>query len=108
MTALDTIRRASTLMKARAEALPSGRWEKEFSDVIRTDVPFGADGYLLAECPTVERAAHIAAADPAFMLAVATLLDSHADVHALRECGERLTVPCPALTVARRYLREDS
>jgi hypothetical protein len=42
--------------------------------------------------------------DDKFMLAVAVWLDSHADIHTLRTCDERLVTPCPALAVARAYL----
>jgi hypothetical protein len=40
-------------------------------------------------------------------LALATWLESHADIHALRTCDERLVQPCPARTVARAYAPDE-
>lgn len=112
MTALDTIRRASALMRERAvvatvAAMP---WEADEIGVIWTQE---ADGQpvLIANRATDEDAAHIAAADPTTMLAVTDWLASVADryVH-MNETGAILggTDWEAALTVARRYLREDS
>lgn len=71
----ERLREAAALMRARAESIPAGPWEKEFSDVIRTDVPFGSDGYLVAETATVERANYIASWHPLVAFAVADVLD---------------------------------
>lgn len=52
---------------------------------------------------------HYSSWHPAVALAVATWLDSHADIHTFRTCDERLTTPfCPALAVARAYLGRES
>lgn len=75
-TPAETIRRAIEQMRADAASVPHGRWEKEFSDVVRTDVPFGGPGYLIAETATVERATYIASWHPAVALAVADLLEA--------------------------------
>lgn len=110
MTALDTIRRASALMRKRAEAATPGPWDVDEIGAVWTQE---ADGQpvLIAKRATDEDAAHIAAADPPTMLALADWLDSVAERHVhMFETGAILggTDWEAALTVAHRYLREDS
>lgn len=103
----ETLRRAAGLMRERAEAAALGPWE----------AVEGASGAWWVERPNTadiaidlhgEYARHIASWHPAVALAVATWLNSHADIHALRTCDERLVVPCPALAAARAYLGESA
>lgn len=76
----NLLRRAAALMRERATEppIPPGPWETEFSDVIRTDLPFGAPGYLIAEGATLAEAHHIASWHPAVALAVADRLETAA------------------------------
>jgi hypothetical protein len=117
----DELRRAASLMRERAEAATPGPWRFTDSEAVNDVwnggmVVVSADGDPIANCEDewyepdpgepapLNDAAHIAAADPPFMLAMAVWLDSHADIHVLRTCDERLVTPCPALAVARAYL----
>ena len=105
-TPAETIRRAIEQMRADAASVPHGRWEKEFSDVIRTDVPFGGPGYLIAETATVERATYIAAWSPDRALATADLLEAVLTSRRFRH-GDRLeALERAALRLARTYLGE--
>jgi hypothetical protein len=100
------LREAATLMRALASEppVPAGPWETEFSDVIRTDVPFGEPGYLLAECATIPEAKHIASWHPAVAVAVAGLLEEHADGW---DAGQYdVSQDDHALAVAHTYLAE--
>lgn len=107
------LRKAATLMRERATTapIPAGPWEREFSDAIRTDIPFGSPGYLIAECATNVEAEHIASWHPAVALAVADWLEFEANVH---EASVRNSAPADhrlstqALAVARAYLGESS
>jgi len=114
----DLLRRAAAALRERAEKATPGPWEESV---------LGSEGYaVMAANPNgglrrvrVSRhgyedwdtdkanAEYVASMHPAVALAVATWLDSHADIHVLRTCDERLVVPCPALAVARAYLGED-
>lgn len=114
------MRRAARLMRERAAApVPPGPWESEFSDVIRTDVPFGSYGYVITECANITEARHIASWHPVVALAVADWLIDAADIHepdgnpgkephSCTTCGWGW--PCDsaenALAVARAYLGE--
>ena len=100
----EVLRKAAAAMRYRAERIPVGPWEKEFSDVIRTDVPLGAKDYMIAETETVERAAHIASWHPAVALAVADWLDYAASVWMGFAPPEQTRL----LTVANAYLGSDS
>ena len=111
----ETLRRAASLMRERAEAATQGPWlldsiENGEHGLFLPDgrgpehERLGCGGSQIAGWMTDFNATHIASWDPAVALAVATWLDSHADIHALRTCDERLIVPCPALAVARAYL----
>lgn len=78
----EVLREAAALMRSRATdaPVPAGPWETEFSDVIRTDIPFGSPGYLIVECATLAEARHIAGMDPVVALAVADWLEADATV----------------------------
>lgn len=117
----EILRRAASLMRERATAAPvrPGPWEKEFSDVIRTDVPLGAPGYLIAEVATVPEAEHIASWHPAVALAVADWLEAVAawDSEGLGWTDRLNRTNWPsmwgdmqveAIAVARAYLGESS
>lgn len=93
-------------MRSRAtEApVPAGPWESEFSDVVRTDVPFGSAGYLLAETGSVAEAKHIASWHPLVALAVADWLEATAEHVDRRWVSFGDAVGINALNVARAYL----
>ena len=122
----ETLRRAAAKMRERAEAATPGPWSivPGASNVWRfpdegtpTLVVNGVGGNVPARSRREARmtdAEHIASWHPAVALAVADWLDSHAEIHALRTCDERLfaprrrdLLPCPALALARAYLGSD-
>lgn len=119
----ETLRRAAALMRERATAATPGPWHVCESPEWHEDSdqaicgPSHEPTALMAEEwyededgePTAAiDAHHIASWHPAVALTVAVWLESHADIHTLRACDERLVAPCPALAVARAYLREQS
>jgi hypothetical protein len=109
----ETLRRAAALMRKRAEAAlrehvdAESDWYAHLTSDGRAWIA-SSHGKWLSAHGYPNCAEHIAGMHPAVALAVACWLDSHADIHTLRVCGERLTVPCPALTVARAYLGESA
>lgn len=102
----EILRRAAALMRERATTapVPAGPWESEFSDVIRTDIPFGNPGYLVTECASVAEAGHIASWHPAVAVAVAAWLHVTADYE---EDGHMVDGIGAARDVARAYLGSD-
>ena len=111
MSDADLLRRAAALMRERAtdagEAWGTDKWtagETGWDDRQGGTYDVQSAGGLVAVAGCEELAEHIASWHPAVALAVATWLDSHADIHALRR---RLIVPCPALATARAFLGSD-
>lgn len=128
MSDADLLREAAALMRERAWAATPGPW---WVHRAQPEVVWYGDEaltYRLDEHPDAATniewdqwaastgqlswgdlreqtdAEHIASWHPNVAVAVAAWLDSHADIHTLRTCDERLTAPCPALAVARAYL----
>lgn len=103
----DVLRRASALMRERAEAATDGPWHPYFSEVREsTGFVVGVVGQTYANAP------HIASWHPAVALAVADWLDDVAErtrgtsqARLERDAEEREWY-MPALTVARAYLGE--
>lgn len=127
MTA-DTLRRAASLMRERADGASPGPWAHIDEAPCGTPIAYShvkAGDWLVADCGTADdmaawNAPHIASWHPGVALAVADWLDREADGQDLVDSVERVSVEIDgevevvhstypeALAVARAYLGGES
>ena len=108
----DVLRRAAALMRERAEGATPGPWERDGGWAFAAPAPESWEGpYLIGETyGTRNDAEHITSWHPAVALAVADLLDAHAETYDgadLRDGGRySLEQDDWADAAARAYLGE--